>query len=95
MGGRIICFVGMALVLGAVAVAWSPLNTFLAVDSCLDAGGSFDYVKDVCDYTNSHPYLARDNTARVGGAALLAVAGIAVIAAASRRGRVAVSRNGE
>jgi hypothetical protein len=95
MSRRIIRFIGIALVLGAVAVAWSPLSTFFAVDSCLDAGGSFDYVKGVCDYTRSHPYLARDSTARISVAALLAIGGLAAIVAASHRGSAAVSRNGE
>jgi hypothetical protein len=31
---------------------------FLAADSCLDAGGSFDYSALVCDHRDSHPYVA-------------------------------------
>ena len=34
----------------------------LAVDRCLDRGGSFDYACSTCDFANDHryhPYLAR------------------------------------
>ena len=29
---------------------------FFAVDSCLDAGGSFNYVARRCDMARTHPY---------------------------------------
>ena len=31
---------------------------FLAVDSCLDSGGSYDYEKYECDKMENHPYTA-------------------------------------
>jgi hypothetical protein len=30
-------------------------HEFLAVDSCLDLGGSYDYAARVCDMVTSHP----------------------------------------
>jgi hypothetical protein len=95
MNGRIIRFLGIALILGAVAVVWSPLRTFLAVDACLDTGGSFDYVKGMCDYARSHPYLAQGNAVRVAVAVLLAAAGAAAIGATSRHSTGAASGRGD
>lgn len=31
-------------------------DSFLAVDRCLDGGGSFDYAHRTCDMLHSHPY---------------------------------------
>lgn len=40
---------------GAILLAyWSV--AYLAVDRCLDTGGSFDYAHRLCDYGASHPY---------------------------------------
>lgn len=30
---------------------------FAAVDACLDAGGSYDYVRSTCDYSQNHPLI--------------------------------------
>ena len=50
----------LTLAIAAVAVlgwlAWGYGREFLAVDSCLDSSGSFDYVTTTCDHTESHPY---------------------------------------
>ena len=78
--------VGVALMLGALAAIWSPLTTFLAVDGCLDAGGSFDYAVGDCDFENAHPYEPRDSTTRLVLALLLAIAGV-VVTAVARYGR--------
>lgn len=56
MSRRSIRLSGVALLLVAAALVILPMRTFLAVDSCLDAGGSFDYSKAQCDPQNSHPY---------------------------------------
>ena len=51
----------LTLVLAAVAVigwlAWGYGREFLAVDSCLDNSGSFDYVTMTCDHTEDHPII--------------------------------------
>lgn len=83
MKNRAMLAIGVALMLGAVAVIWFPLSTFLAVDSCLDAGGSFDYAVGLCDFDNAHPYEPRNNTTRLSLALVLALAGVA----AARYGR--------
>ena len=46
----------IVLVIAGVFLAWPPLAEFLAVDSCLDMGGSFDYDKSICDFRVNHPY---------------------------------------
>ena len=49
------------LVIAAAALA-VPARTFvsewLAVDECLDSGGSFDYAAMDCDHANNHPYVS-------------------------------------
>ena len=51
----------MLIVLGAALATWSSLGyvrDFVAVDSCLDAGGSFDYAQSRCDRAEPHPFIA-------------------------------------
>jgi hypothetical protein len=87
MKTRIATLVGIALMLSAVALVWSPVATFLTVDGCLDAGGSFDYTSHECDFVNSHPYAPEDNAVRLRSALALALAGVAVtIVGRYRRG---------
>lgn len=50
MKSRMVTLFGVALMLIAAALVWSPISTFLAVDSCLDAGGSFNYASHECDF---------------------------------------------
>jgi hypothetical protein len=50
----------LAVILGIAAILIGLVVTFdvprhLQVDSCLDGGGSFDYEKNVCDFSVSHP----------------------------------------
>jgi hypothetical protein len=45
---------GIALLLAAVFIASAPLRTQLAVDSCLDSGGSFDYAAGACDHQKTY-----------------------------------------
>jgi hypothetical protein len=33
-------------------------SEFLAIDTCLDRGGSFDYDRMQCDYEQNHPYVS-------------------------------------
>jgi hypothetical protein len=40
----------------ALAV-WSLIRHVVRVDSCLDSGGSYDYILSQCDMNTSHPYL--------------------------------------
>jgi hypothetical protein len=72
--------IGIAMLLVAAAVAWVPLNRFLAVDSCLDGGGSFDYSNGICDFEQNHPDAPRSTSplllvlgvvSAIGGAFLL------------------------
>jgi hypothetical protein len=51
----------MLLVLGGVLALWPAvdyLREFVAVDACLDAGGSFDYAQSRCDLRESHEFVA-------------------------------------
>ena len=78
MKTRIVTLFGVALMLSAVALVWSPVATFLAVDGCLDSGGSFNYAFHECDFESSHPYAPENNSARLRLAFALALAGVAV-----------------
>jgi hypothetical protein len=49
------------IVLGGALALWPALGyvrEFVAVDSCLDAGGSFDYAHSRCDRAEPHPFVA-------------------------------------
>jgi hypothetical protein len=52
----------LVLVIAALVVlvwaAWGYGREFLAVDSCLDSSGSFDYAIMTCDHTENHPYIS-------------------------------------
>jgi uncharacterized membrane protein HdeD (DUF308 family) len=71
----------MLLVLGGVLAAWPAvdcLREFVAVDACLDVGGSFDYVQSRCDRGESHEFVAYSDRhpaswriAAVGGVAFV------------------------
>lgn len=38
----------------SAAAAWRVVSDYMVLDSCLDRGGSFDYVRSICDLTESH-----------------------------------------
>ena len=49
------------IVLGGSLAVWPALGyvrEFVAVDSCLDARGSFDYAQSRCDRAETHPFVA-------------------------------------
>jgi hypothetical protein len=51
----------LLIVLGGALAVWPALGyvrEFVAVDSCLDAGGSFDYAQSRCDRAENHPFVA-------------------------------------
>jgi hypothetical protein len=80
------------IVLGCALAVW-PVMTyvteFIAVDACLDAGGSFDYGQSRCDRARTHPvvaYSARHPMLLASMAAGGLVSAIGVIAY-SRRSR--------
>ena len=41
----------------AAWLLWPLVSDVLAADQCLDSGGSFDYVRSVCDMGETHPYV--------------------------------------
>jgi hypothetical protein len=57
---------------------WPVVRHTLAVDRCLDQGGSFNYVQGVCDGVANHPALSLAATHGF----LLTLAGLACLAAA-------------
>ena len=62
------------------------------VDSCLDAGGSYDYVRGACDHAAAHryiPFLARHGTL-VTVTLLASAAAVAVAFVAKIRGRTVI-----
>ncbi len=48
---------GFILVIGSTLFIWPQLSLFLASDSCLGAGGSFDFSQFRCDFQQNHPYV--------------------------------------
>lgn len=51
---------GIILLVGAATFTWPQLSLFLASDSCIAAGGSYDFSQVRCDFQQSHPYVAFD-----------------------------------
>jgi hypothetical protein len=85
--------VGIALPLPAV-VAYA--SEFIAVDRCLDGGGSYDYSRGECDQQRNHPYVpfASRHPQLVSTFPTLALAGCGLVAVGGvlrRRGRGVVA----
>jgi hypothetical protein len=79
-----------SLLIGIVAVSY--VREFLAVDSCLDGGGSFDYSRMECDHQSNHPFIrysvrhpSAEFIATFGG--LIAVGGLALVVWCFKRRR--------
>ena len=62
-------------------IGWSYADEFLAVDSCLDSGGSFDYTRMVCDHEESHPFIPYSHRHPLAVVSALAAVVVAVSAA--------------
>jgi len=41
-----------------IRAGWIFVNEFMAVDTCLDRGGSYDYRNMRCDFEQSHQYIS-------------------------------------
>jgi len=54
--GRLTFLIACCLL--SVGALWRVVSDYLALDSCLDIGGSFNYVRSVCDLTSAHPALS-------------------------------------
>ncbi len=58
MGRRLL---GTALLLVSIVIVTASARTYIsetiAVDSCLDSGGSFNYDTMQCDHRTNHPYV--------------------------------------
>jgi hypothetical protein len=52
--GTVLVLIGIALPAPAAATYASE---FIAVDRCLDGGGSYDYSRGACDQERSYPYI--------------------------------------
>ena len=70
------------MILIAGYLVWQPASIIFAVDTCLDQGGSFDYVAGACDFDRSHPYApdARPYDANFLVAVLVGIVGAGLIA---------------
>jgi len=55
-------------------------SEFLAVDSCLNSGGSYDYDNNRCDRKENHPYIPYSNRKK---ALILSCASLSVVGLAS------------
>ncbi|WP_124453451.1 hypothetical protein [Paucibacter sp. KBW04] len=59
MKSKAMKFVPSAVLLAtALLLAWPHAQQFLAVDACLDSGGSYNYTAGACDHQASHPHAA-------------------------------------
>jgi hypothetical protein len=47
----------LAIAVAALPLAVSYISESLSVDTCLDAGGSYDYATSRCDHALSRPYV--------------------------------------
>lgn len=53
--GTVLILIGIAL---PAPTAATYASDFIAVDRCLDGGGSYDYTRGACDQERSHPYIS-------------------------------------
>ena len=68
--------VGWLVVVLAVALLVLEARTFVAVDRCLDSGGSFDHELFRCDHIRNHPGRALGGLPVLGVVALLIGGGL-------------------
>ena len=55
---KVLKILALIIIIGVpLLLAVHFMREFLLVDRCLDSGGSFDYVRMVCDREESHPYI--------------------------------------
>ena len=48
--GKVLFALAALLLVGAAAFAFPYVRDFLAIDSCLDSGGAWDYAAKVCQH---------------------------------------------
>jgi hypothetical protein len=53
-------YAGLTLLIGVAIFIWPHLSLFLASDTCMAAGGSFDFSLVRCDFRQSHAYVVFD-----------------------------------
>ena len=65
-------------------------HEFLAVDACLDLGGSYDYKKYNCDKNENHPYISysQRKKALIMSCAALSLLGIVSIVRTKRKSKI-------
>ena len=77
---------GAVLLAASAWLAWTAIARLLAVDACLDAGGSFDHARGLCDLRRSHPVAGAGESAwRLAVSLLLTAGGLAVMRPGRRR----------
>ena len=72
---------GAFLLCAAIAVGWPAISEFMTIDTCLDAGGSLNYVRGSCDLqqSQSNPISLGRVPWRIICSASLGVAGLRVL----------------
>lgn len=86
---RALFLVGLGLLIGSAALFWPEANQFLAVDSCLDSGGSYNYQERKCDYAQSHksPVQSATSDCSILWGSFLSTAGLLCLLFGLRAGR--------
>jgi len=55
MSRRTAVALGLVLVMAGIVIIAGEFLDVLGIDRCLDAGGSYDNLKQTCDLSQSHP----------------------------------------
>jgi hypothetical protein len=50
----------VVLLSAGLAIAYPVASEFVAADACLDSGGSYNYVRSICDFSRNHPFVGME-----------------------------------
>ena len=81
MNRRTAIALGLVLVIAGIAVIAGELLDVLGIEGCLDGGGSYDNLKQTCDFSHSHsaPSGISNNAKYVVGGLIAIAAGVGLL----------------
>ncbi len=59
LGASISVSIGIGIPILLLSLIYGEISFFIEVDSCLDAGGSYNYKDCSCDFEKNHPFLKK------------------------------------